>query len=148
MLENAFRADRNISIAKLARILKVSGSLVRKWLKEHDLSTAFSNLTDDELDHLIKRFRLNRPDSGQSYAIGFVRSKKHKVQRRRVLAAMQRVNPLGVLLRKKKKIVRRDYTAKRPNSMRHMDGYHKLIRYGVVVHGFIDGNSRLVRLHS
>lgn len=28
--------------------------------------------------------------------------------------------------------------------MRHLDGYHKLIRYGVVIHGMTDGYSRVV----
>ena len=42
------------------------------------------------------------------------------------------------------KIVRRTYNVPRPHAMSHMDGYHKLIRWGFVIHGLIDGYSRLV----
>ena len=30
-----------------------------------------------------------------------------------------------------------------PNSVWHLDGYHKLIRWGIVIHGAVDGYSRL-----
>lgn len=31
-----------------------------------------------------------------------------------------------------------------PNSLWHIDGYHKLIRWKIVIHGAIDGYSRLI----
>jgi hypothetical protein len=31
--------------------------------------------------------------------------------------------------------------------MWHLDGHHKLIRWGIVIHGFVDGYSRLVSNH-
>ena len=33
---------------------------------------------------------------------------------------------------------------KPPNSLWHLDGYHKLIRWRLVIHGGIDGFSRLI----
>lgn len=41
-------------------------------------------------------------------------------------------------------IFRRVYNVPGPNHLWHMDGHHKLIRYGLVTHGCIDGNSRVV----
>ncbi len=32
----------------------------------------------------------------------------------------------------------------RPNSVWHIDGHHKLIRWGIVVHGMVDGFCRTV----
>jgi hypothetical protein len=56
-----------------------------------------------------------------------------------VRASMHRVRPLAGFLRNNGPIVRQSYRLLRPNAVWHCDGYHKLIRYGVVIHGFIDG---------
>jgi hypothetical protein len=40
--------------------------------------------------------------------------------------------------------VRRVYNVPGPNHLWHMDGHHKLIRYGLVTHGCIDGHTRVV----
>jgi hypothetical protein len=56
---------------------------------------------------------------------------------------MQRVRPLVRLTRGGNAVSRRSYHVSRPNAVWHCDGYHKLIKYGVVIHGFIDGYSRL-----
>ncbi|KAG2364284.1 hypothetical protein BDR07DRAFT_1280150, partial [Suillus spraguei] len=37
------------------------------------------------------------------------------------------------------------YHVKRPNVLWHVDGHHKLIRWGIVIHGFIDGFCRMVQ---
>ena len=39
---------------------------------------------------------------------------------------------------------RRTYNVEAPNSLWHIDGYHKLIRWKIVIHGAIDGFSRLI----
>ncbi len=41
-------------------------------------------------------------------------------------------------------ISRRTYSVKRSNSLWHIDGHHSLIRWRVVVHGGIDGFSRMI----
>ena len=38
----------------------------------------------------------------------------------------------------------RQYNVYMPNSLWHIDGHHKLIRWQIVVHGGVDGYSRLV----
>ncbi|RXW17274.1 hypothetical protein EST38_g8582 [Candolleomyces aberdarensis] len=42
------------------------------------------------------------------------------------------------------RIRRRTYSVPGPNSLWHHDGQHRLIRWGIVIHGFIDGYSRLI----
>ncbi|KAG1823744.1 uncharacterized protein BJ212DRAFT_1261796, partial [Suillus subaureus] len=40
----------------------------------------------------------------------------------------------------------RKYYVKQPNALWHMDSHHKLIRWGIVVHGFINGFCRMVNI--
>ncbi|XP_046871238.1 uncharacterized protein LOC124463537 [Hypomesus transpacificus] len=58
---------------------------------------------------------------------------------------MVRVNPRAVALRAmSQRLHRRSYCVTGPNSLWHLDGNHKLIRWRIVIHGGIDGYSRLV----
>lgn len=55
-----------------------------------------------------------------------------------------RINYLGVEQRKRKRIPRREYRVNGPHHLWHIDGNHKLIRYGMVIHGCIDGSTRTI----
>ena len=52
------------------------------------------------------------------------------------------LDPDGVALRKRKRLVRRRYYAKGPNYVWHLDSYDKLKPYGIGINGCIDGFSR------
>ena len=70
------------------------------------------------------------------------------VQRSRLRASIQRVDPNTIALRRRETIRRRVYCVDGPNNLWHIDGNHKLIRWKVVIHGGIDGHSRtIVFLH-
>ena len=43
-----------------------------------------------------------------------------------------------------KKKVHQDYFIDRPNALWHIDGQHKLILWGIVIHGTADGDLRTV----
>ncbi|KAJ7793221.1 hypothetical protein B0H14DRAFT_2253509, partial [Mycena olivaceomarginata] len=64
-----------------------------------------------------------------------------RVQKRRVSSSVHRVDGLGRVLRQRRVIMRRDYRVSRPHAIWHLDGHHKLILWGIVIHGFIDGYS-------
>ena len=49
----------------------------------------------------------------------------------------------GVALRFRLPVRRRSYNVRSPNSLRHIDGNHKLIRWNLVIHGGIDGFTRI-----
>ncbi|KIJ06896.1 hypothetical protein PAXINDRAFT_91322, partial [Paxillus involutus ATCC 200175] len=53
--------------------------------------------------------------------------------------SMQRIDPLGRMLRGRATVERQVYSVPRSNYLWHMDGHHKLIRWGFVIHGIIDG---------
>ncbi|KAI6099206.1 hypothetical protein EDD16DRAFT_1497938, partial [Pisolithus croceorrhizus] len=62
----------------------------------------------------------------------------------RVSSSLQCVDPLGRVLHKQATIHRRQYQVSCPNALWHMDGHHKLIHWGIVIHGIIDGYCRTV----
>ena len=66
------------------------------------------------------------------------------MQRRRVRESVLRVNPESTQSRWSQLIKRRSYSVPSPNSLWHIDGQHSLIRWRMVIHGCIDGFSRLV----
>lgn len=64
------------------------------------------------------------------------------VSRENVRLLLQILDPVGVELRRRKRLRRRVYHSKGPNFTWHIDGYDKLTPYGVCIHGCIDGYSR------
>lgn len=77
--------------------------------------------------------------------IGFFKAKGHKVQRRRLRESIRRVDPIGLAERRTMlhyRTRRRVYSVPHPHFMWHIDGNHKLIRWGLVIHVGIDGHSR------
>ncbi|XP_053699784.1 uncharacterized protein LOC128757644 [Synchiropus splendidus] len=54
------------------------------------------------------------------------------------------IDPVGVELRRARRLRRRQYSCRGPNAVWHMDGYDKLKPYGIGIHGCIDGFSRYV----
>lgn len=108
-------------------------------------STQYSNITDGELEVLIRYYKRDRPNAGLRFVIAFLKSHGIHVQRARIRLSMQRINPLGQYVRYQAAIKRRVYEAPRSNYVWHIDSHHKLIRWGIVIHGMIDGFCRTVR---
>lgn len=143
-LREAMSGQRRISQSKLGRTLGVHRHTVRHYMKNANIDTQFSALSPEELDVIIGQFRANKPDSGLRYVTGYLRDSEIRIQRSRVIDSMHRVDPLGTVLRERVSIHRRQYAVSRPNALWHMDGHHKLIRWGIVIHGIIDGYCRTV----
>lgn len=60
----------------------------------------------------------------------------YKFKRERIRESLCRVDPSGVHSQMRKVLHRRAYQV---DSLWHLDGYHKLIRWRIVIHGGIDG---------
>ncbi|XP_048854384.1 uncharacterized protein LOC125722239 isoform X4 [Brienomyrus brachyistius] len=75
-----------------------------------------------------------------------LQSRGHLLQIFRVQESLRRVDPEGTELRAlaNRTLYRRQYSVPAPNCMWHIDGNHKLIRWRFIIHGGIDGFSRLV----
>lgn len=76
--------------------------------------------------------------------MGFMRNRGLRVQQQKVLNSLNRVDEFGQAVRRYVVIKWRCYKVPRPNSLWHLDGHHKTIRWGFVVHEIIDGFSRIV----
>ena len=106
--------------------------------------TGYLSIGDAELDALVRTYKNQKPDSGFHYVCGYLRSVGIRVQKRRILGSLKRVDCIGRFIRWRTVIRRRRYCSSRPNALWHCNGHHKLIKYGFVIHRFIDGNCRTV----
>lgn len=147
-LREAMNPTRRITLTALAKAIGVHRHTLRAYLKLHNVDRKFSQLSDQDLDILVKTFRSEKPESGIRYLIGFLRRHGLRVQRKRVISSVARVDRLGRTLRRRRtKAPRRQYKVARPNALWHIDGHHKLILWGIVIHGCVDGYSRTVNIN-
>lgn len=148
LLAEAFAPHRRISQSQLGRTIKVHRHTVRKNRLEQNIPYGFTQITVTDLDDLARYFKNIRPaGSGWRYFYGMLLENEIKVQKARVIASWNRVDAVGNAVRQRQGIRRRKYTSARPNNLWHLDGHHKLIRWGVVVHGIVDGFCRTVNQH-
>ena len=64
------------------------------------------------------------------------------IQRETVRLVLKELDPEGGDRRSRHRLQRREYFAKGPNYIWHLDGYDKLKPFGFCIHGSIDGYSR------
>ena len=142
----AMLLENHLSIADIARMLHVSSRTIRRRVLQYGLEgfTAYSDLSDSELDEITAQFVHRNPYSGRVSYQGFLRSAGLRIQQARVRESLSRVDRRGMERRFRRVLHRRKYSVCMPNSLWHIDGHHKLIRWRIVVHGGIDGYSRLV----
>ena len=149
ILHEAFQKGRRISTTVLASILGIDRKTLQARKKELGIVTDFDNISDEELDNLVRIYHKENPTGGRSYIMGHLRATHSlRIQRHRVIASINRVDTLGQGMRQQivgRKIRRQKYIVPRPNALWHIDGHHKLIPWGIVLHGVADGYTRKVR---
>ena len=101
----------------------------------------FSCITDSELDVLVQEYQHCKPSSGLCYIRGWLFSHRIQVQKEQVRLSVIQVNGLHQRLQYHEVIDRRDYEVPWLHALWHMDGHHKLIQWGLFVHGIIAGYS-------
>ena len=119
-------------------------------MQEMDIDHGYDDISDEDLDALVQQYLQENPGGGRAYIIGRLRAAHSlRIQRHRVIKSMERVDRLGVGMQERvgAKKKRTQYKVPRPNSLWHIDGHHKLIAWGIVIHGVVDGYSRKVRKH-
>lgn len=147
-VREAMSAKRNISITKLAEHLDMHPDTLAGYMKLYKIDRRFSDLSDADLDLLVRRFKKLRPQSGLRYLTAFLRTHGVRVQKMRIVQSVARVDRVGKEMRSRISIRRRKYKTSRPNACWHLDGHHKLILWGIVIHGFVDGYSQTVCISS
>ena len=133
------------SWVKIASILRVSRWTISRRVDEFGLShlQMFSDISDNELDNLVRDFMSRHgATAGEPFISGYFRSKYYHIQRSRVRASINHVDPSNTALRWGTLVRRRTYNVPWPNSLWHIDGHQALIRWKFVIHGCCDGKSR------
>lgn len=142
-LQRTFAPGHSNSVREIAASLGIDKRTLQKEIDKLGIEREFSTMTDEELDQLLELILEEHPDGGFSYILGELRSFGIRVQQHRVKSSLRRVDP-GRHFNRPPPRSHRVYHVTRPNKVWHGDGYHKLIRWGFVIHGFVDGYSRMV----
>jgi hypothetical protein len=145
-LKQALHPSNKLTIVKIAKICEVHPQTIYGAMREYEFDWGWTPVSNEELDTLIKGFRLKKPGSGFRYATAFLHRHGFRVQQTRILDTLRENDRLGQELRTHTAIDRQQYSVIRSNYMWHMDGHHKLINYGIVLHGIVDGHDRTVYL--
>ena len=131
----------------IAGMLMVSKSTILRRVKEFDLHhlNRFTDITDEELTIIIQSFiQFHGNFVGYSLVRGHLKSIGIRVQQHRIRTILRRLDPESSSLRWAIVVSRRSYNVRSPNSLWHIDGHHSLVTYKFVIHGAIDGFSRLI----
>ncbi|CAB1328728.1 unnamed protein product, partial [Coregonus sp. 'balchen'] len=126
----------------------VSKRTIRRRMQQYSLrkTDLYSAVNDEELDRIVSEIHRSHPNTGYKLMRGHLNARGVHVPISRLQESLRRVNAEGVYMRRLRLRVlrRRQYFVPGPNSLWHIDGHHKLIRWRFVVHGGVDGFSRLV----
>ncbi|VDI32535.1 Hypothetical predicted protein [Mytilus galloprovincialis] len=133
----------------MAKTLRISESTVHRRLRQFDIKLREGRetcISDEELDDKVRNIIGTNKRIGPNTIRVRLSMDNIDVSRQSVRDACHRVDPVGCALRsiERRNVHRRTYKVAGPNSLWHMDGNHKLIRWNIVIHGGIDGFSRLV----
>ncbi|XP_057330115.1 uncharacterized protein LOC130670701 [Microplitis mediator] len=138
--------NEGFTAINMAKCLGCSMQTVYKKLYELNLPirARYNQISDDELKAKINQIHQEHPNAGQTMMQAYLEARNINVQRNRVRQILNEVDPIGTASRWSQSIQRRTYKVATPNSLWHMDAHLKLSRWGFVIHGCIDGYSRLI----
>lgn len=140
-----FFIDCCFRVKDIADMYHCSKRTIERRMQEYSIRASNSStISDGELDNQISTLLAVHRRIGEKSIIGHLRSSHIYVQRHRIRESIQRVDPIGIQIRHRTTLQRRQYCVRSPNSLWHIDGYHKLVCWNIVIHGAIDGFSRLI----
>ena len=133
----------------MASLLGVSRQTIYNKIKRHNISYVgrFSDHDDKQLKAAITNITTNNPNAEEAMIQGHLWSQGISVQRKPLRSTLVQwlTNPgLGTMAHQRLRIKRQYYSVLWPNYLWHIDGNHKLVRWGIILHHGIDGFSRFV----
>ena len=142
--------EHHFTQTDIVRLLQVSPCTIRRSIIHYRLEdvTKLSDIPDSQLDLIMTEYVHNNSHSGRHSYEGYLHSAGLHIQQTCVWESLRRVDSKGMDRRFRLAVHRRRYNVPMPNSLWHIDGHHKLIRWRIIVHGGIDGCSRLVYLNT
>ena len=142
--------DMNFTANEIASIFHVSKSTIDRRISQFNLRAEiprYTDITSNDLDNVVRDILGEFPNAGIRNLKGHLRARNIRVRWEDVRLSLWRVDPVGIFNRFIQQSVihqRRVYSVAGPLALVHIDGHHKLIRWGLVVHGGIDGYSRKI----
>ncbi|XP_019857141.1 PREDICTED: uncharacterized protein LOC109585483 isoform X2 [Amphimedon queenslandica] len=122
--------DSGFTVVQISEIIGVSRRTIFRRMSDFELSirSTYSDLTDTELDYIIKQIQVEFPACGNKQMMGHLLSRGIRIQQARVRESMYRVDPEGCIDRRIGLMKRRKYKVPGPRYLYHIDGNHKLVR--------------------
>ncbi|SGZ04460.1 BQ5605_C032g11065 [Microbotryum silenes-dioicae] len=142
--------EQNLGTTQIAKLFGVSRRTIRKAIVDQQVRQPFERtrvrtlLPDAELDRLVMEILDHETSLGEILVGGALRARGIDVPREALRASIQRTRPLRRHVHANHPVMRRRYNVAGPNALWHHDGQHALISFGIVIHGFIDGYSRVL----
>ena len=125
--------------------MEISRSTLYRRLEEEGISPDdHTHLLDTELDDVIRSLKQDHPNDGEVLMQGHLVRMRIRVTRQALRNSIHRVDHINVILRRRTVVRRRVYSVPFPNSVWHIDGHHKIVRWRFVIHGAVDGFSRTI----
>ena len=138
-----------LSLRQISTVLGVSQSTIRRRIRQFGILTVrdrYSNLPTQQIDSLVQNVARAHPHAGHRMVRSYIMTSGYRLTENAVRESLNRVDPIGVARRwsRNRCIQRRVYSVPHPNALWHIDGNMRLIRWKFVIHGGIDGYSRLI----
>ena len=129
-VQHGFKSHRNSTIVWL---------FVERRMQHCEISvhSSYSRISDSDLQAIVATLCHRNPNIGKRSIDGLLRAQGIIVQRHRIRDTLHAVDPEGVHNRLRGIFHRRQYSVPSPNALWHVNGYHKLIRWRIVVYGGI-----------
>ena len=126
----------------IAAIYGCSRRTIERRLNQfHIARNDYSSMTDAQLDQMVRTISSLHPQCGEKKHHWTLEEPRILVQRERIRESIRRVDPIEWNWELDVSSIE-ECTAL--NALWHLDGYHKLIRWKIVIHGGIDGHCRLI----
>lgn len=138
-----FYRELSLSWEDVARNESISIKWLRAWRKKYNYVDEFNDIDDAQLDEVVSSIIRDHPLRGEVMTMSCLRVEGIRVTRQRLRDSMDRVDPIGRESRRHKSVKRRVHSVPGPHHLWHIDGYHKLRAYHLVIHAGIDGFTRL-----
>ena len=90
---------------------------------------------DEDLATALRNYMGKNVRRGEKMVEGILMSLGHRVTRQRIRDCIRSLDPNGNDIRKIRRLKRSEYEAPGSHFLWHLDGCHKLIKFGFVVHG-------------
>ncbi|KAI5997208.1 hypothetical protein F5J12DRAFT_725363, partial [Pisolithus orientalis] len=83
---------------ELMCLLGIHQNTLCLYMRCHGIEHTYTEISDADLDNLVKEFKKRWPESGLRYIIGFMRAKRVHIQYHCVIQLLSRVDCLGQAL--------------------------------------------------